>query len=339
MRKGRSVSSAGFCSQCGHQLAQGMRFCTACGHRVASSAGADDRDRASVAEPPEEETLLPRYGTAAGGPTTQDWLPPTDQGRRSPAGQEWRSPGGQEWRSPTGSAPPVQPPQSWQARQAAAPGGTTGRRSRRPLLVAAIAVLVVGAGAGVAFAVLPSHSHGPGDAGRTAGAGATPTTSAPSSSASSAAALPPRERAARALTVLLGLSGTDRAAVTRAVSAVEACSGSLSQDEKTFADARASRQMLLGELASLPDRSALPAAMLRDLAAAWRASGEADQDFAQWTSDEMSHGCSTHYQSDPSFKAATAPDDQATKYKKAFARQWASIAGEYGLPAYQYTQI
>jgi uncharacterized lipoprotein len=79
--------------------------------------------------------------------------------------------------------------------------------------------------------------------------------------------------------------------------------------------------------------------MLQDLTTAWQASGQADQDFAQWTQDEISHGCSTNYQSDASYQATTVPDEQATKYKKAFAAQWAAIANEYGLPLYQYNQI
>ncbi len=79
--------------------------------------------------------------------------------------------------------------------------------------------------------------------------------------------------------------------------------------------------------------------MLRDLTAAWQASGQADQDFANWTHDEISHGCSTNYQSDASYQAATGPDAQATTDKKAFAALWTAIADEYGLPLYQYNQI
>jgi len=79
--------------------------------------------------------------------------------------------------------------------------------------------------------------------------------------------------------------------------------------------------------------------MLQDLTTAWQASGEADEDFAKWTQDEISYGCSTNYQSDASYKAITVPDEQATKYKKAFAAQWTVIANEYGLPLYQYNQI
>jgi hypothetical protein len=79
--------------------------------------------------------------------------------------------------------------------------------------------------------------------------------------------------------------------------------------------------------------------MLQDLTMAWQVSGEADQDFARWTQDEISRGCSTNYQSDANYKAAKTPDNQATAYKKAFVGQWTAIANEYGLPVYQYNQI
>jgi hypothetical protein len=148
-----------------------------------------------------------------------------------------------------------------------------------------------------------------------------------------------RQQAAQALAALLAQSGTDRVAITQAFNAVADCSAGLSQDETIFSNAASSHQALLGKLAGLADRSALPAPMLRDLTAAWQASGQADQDFANWTRDEIAHGCSTNYQSDASYQAATRPDDQATTDKKAFAALWASIAAEYGLPAYQYNQI
>jgi hypothetical protein len=79
--------------------------------------------------------------------------------------------------------------------------------------------------------------------------------------------------------------------------------------------------------------------MLQDLTTAWQASGGADQDFARWTQDEISHGCSPNYQSDASYQATAVPDDQATTYKKAFAALWTAIANRYGLPLYQYNQI
>jgi hypothetical protein len=183
-------------------------------------------------------------------------------------------------------------------------------------------------------------------AGPVSSAASSPALPAAPSSASSAAsspvsspALATRRQAAQALAALLAQSGTDRATVTQAVSAVADCSPGLSQDEAIFSNAASSHQALLGKLAALPDRSALPAPMLQDLSAAWQASGQADQDFARWTQDEISHGCSTNYQSDAGYQAATAPDDQATAEKKAFAALWTAIADEYGLPLYRYNQI
>jgi eukaryotic-like serine/threonine-protein kinase len=161
----------------------------------------------------------------------------------------------------------------------------------------------------------------------------------PARSAVPSPALPPRQEAAQALAALLAQSGTDRAAVTQAVYAVADCVSGLSQDETIFSNAASSHQTLLGDLAALPDRSALPAAMLQDLTTAWQASGQADQDFARWTQDEITQGCSTNYQSDTNYQAAAGPDGQATKDKKAFAALWAAIADEYGLPLYQYNQI
>ena len=171
-------------------------------------------------------------------------------------------------------------------------------------------------------------------------AAAPPPSAVPSPpSAVASPALSPQRQAAQALAALLAQSGTDRAAVTQAVNAVAACSPGLSQDETIFSNAASARQVLLGKLAGLPDRSALPASMLQDLTTAWQASGQADQDFANWTHDEISQGCSTNDQSDASFQAATVPDNQATKDKKAFAALWTVIANQYGLPLYQYNQI
>jgi hypothetical protein len=161
----------------------------------------------------------------------------------------------------------------------------------------------------------------------------------PASSAESSPVAPTRRQTAQTLAALLAQSGTDRAAVTQAVSAVQDCSPGLSQDERVFSDAAASHQDLLGKLAALPGRSALPASMLQDLTMAWQVSGEADRDFARWTQDEISRGCSTNYQSDANYQDAMAPDNQATADKKAFVGQWAAIANEYGLPVYQYNQI
>ena len=163
--------------------------------------------------------------------------------------------------------------------------------------------------------------------------------SSPASAAVSSPAVASRRQAAQDLAGLLAQSGTDRTAITQAFNAVADCSPGLSQDETIFSDAASSHQALLGKLAALPGRSALPAAMLQDLTAAWQASAEADQDFASWTQDEISHGCSTNYRSDANYQATMVPDKQATKDKKAFAALWTAIANEYGLPSYHYNQI
>jgi hypothetical protein len=220
------------------------------------------------------------------------------------------------------------------------------KRSRWPLLAAIIAAVVLGTGTAIALVALPSHHRSASNA-ATAHSGVTarpssPTaapTAAPASSAASSPAPTSREQAAQALSALLAQSGTDRTEVTQAANAVEDCSAGLSQDETTFSQAASARQTQLDKLAALPGRSTLPAPMLQDLTLAWQASGEADQDFVKWTQDEITQGCSTNDQSDDNFQAATAPDDEATKYKKAFAALWTSIATQYNLPAYQYNQI
>jgi eukaryotic-like serine/threonine-protein kinase len=163
--------------------------------------------------------------------------------------------------------------------------------------------------------------------------------SSPVSSAVTSPGVPPRQQAAQALAGLLAQSGTDRAAILQAFDAVAACSAGLSQDETVFSTAASSRQELLGKLATLTDRLALPGAMLQDLTMAWQVSGEADQDFASWTQDEISRGCSTNDRSDANYQAAMVPDKEATAYKKAFVALWTAIANEYGLPLYQYSQI
>src|SRR5579859_2311042 len=181
-------------------------------------------------------------------------------------------------------------------------------------------------------------STGPASSPAPAVASPTPAVSS-SMPAVSSPATASRQQAAQALAALLAQSGTDRVAITQAFNAVADCSAGLSQDETIFSNAASSHQALLGKLAGLAGRSALPTPMLRDLTAAWQASGQADQDFANWTRDEIAHGCSTNYQSDASYQAATGPDARATTDKKAFAALWTAIADEYGLPGYQYNQI
>ena len=331
-----------FCTKCGNEVRPAARFCPVCGSALPepgpeTSPGApghatDPGGAASPSAPAESLPTLPPEAWRSQGDTGRNDLSATGQQTRN-----W-SP------TPTSGAPSVQPPYS----PAAASGWVPPRRFGWPLLAALIAAVVLGAGVAVALVVLPSHPKATNTASKThTGVAATrsspataPTTPAAAASATaSVSALPTLEQAAQALAALLAQSGADRSEVTGAVSAVEDCSADLSQDEAIFSTAESSRQTLLSRLATLPGRSMLPASMLRDLTAAWNASSQADQDFVRWTQDEISGTCSTDDQADANFQASTGPDDQATRYKKAFARQWAPIATEYGLPIYQYNQI
>ena len=161
----------------------------------------------------------------------------------------------------------------------------------------------------------------------------------PAGTASSPAAQPAQGQAAQALAGLLAQSVTDRSSIVAAVKDVSQCGPNLHQDPQTFQDAVTSRQNLLSRLASLPDRSALPAPMLAALTSAWQNSIKADQYYAQWAQDEMSSGCTSNSTSDPNAQAAAGPDTQATTGKKTFVSGWNPIATHYGLPTYQWNQL
>ena len=108
-----------------------------------------------------------------------------------------------------------------------------------------------------------------------------------STSAPSAAAAPSERAAATALASLLGQSVTDRDTIVNAVGAVNQCTSGLSQAPKAFTDGATGRQKLLQQLAHLPGRSTLPAAMLQELTGAWQASATVDTDLGQWAQDEV----------------------------------------------------
>jgi hypothetical protein len=227
-------------------------------------------------------------------------------------------------------------------RPGAGPGEPRTKRARWPLLTAIAAAFVLATGTGIALVGLPFHYQTASDADaaqNSVAADPSLPTAEPASPSASSPAPTSREQAARALSALLAQSGTDRAAVIHAASAVEDCSAGLSQDEATFAQAASGRQALLSKLAALPGRSTLPALTLQELTLAWQASGKVDHDFVMWTRDEIARGCSKDYQSDASFHAALAPDTAANSYKNAFASLWTLIAAQYGLPVYQPTQI
>jgi hypothetical protein len=187
----------------------------------------------------------------------------------------------------------------------------------------------------VVATVVYMASRGGGSASTGATAAATPTASAPASTTGQA-----QRAAAAQLAGLLSQSGTDRADVIRAVGSVRACdnAAALSKDATTFSVAAANRQKLLSRLASLPGRSALPAAMVSDLTAGWQASAQVDTDLAKWATAAASH-CRKGNQNDTNLKASYGPDGQATAGKQAFASLWNPLAKKYALPTYQWEQL
>jgi hypothetical protein len=151
--------------------------------------------------------------------------------------------------------------------------------------------------------------------------------------------LPTEQVAAQSLSRLLAQSASDRTAINNAFNDVNACRSGLARDAQAFRQAAASRKRLMSQLATLQDRSVLPAQMLQDLSGAWQASYQADQDYANWADDENSEGCTSNDTSDSYYQAATEPDDQATTDKEAFVSAWNTIAGRYGLTTYQQDQL
>ena len=207
-------------------------------------------------------------------------------------------------------------------RPAPAPGGP--RRSRRPLVPVIVAAALVAVVAGIV--IFRAHS------GSTAASGTTGTT--PPASSQEA-----RRQAAVRLSGLLAQSVTDRAAVIDAATDVRGCGPSLGQDARTFARAASSRQHLLSRLGNLPDRSLLPAVMLRDLTGAWQASAQVDTDLARWAEGTVARGCHRNSRSDAGLRASYAPEGQAIAGKQAFASLWNPVARRYGLTTYQPNQL
>jgi hypothetical protein len=203
--------------------------------------------------------------------------------------------------------------------QAPASGGP--RRPRRPLVPVIVAAALLALVAGIV--IFRPH------AGSTAAAG-----TAPSPSSQDA-----RRQAAVRLSGLLAQSVTDRAAVTNAAEDVRGCGPSLHQDARTFTRAASSRQHLLSRLASLPGRSELPPALLRNLTTAWQASAQVDTDLARWAADTMARHCHHNSRSDAGLRASFVPESQATVGKHAFARLWNPVARGYGLTTYQPSQL
>jgi hypothetical protein len=242
------------------------------------------------------------------------------------------------------------------------PGPAGGRQPRWPVVAGIIlAAALLGGGAGGYILIAHPFSHTPSTANNVANSSQLPATSpsggqAPASTgpASPAAApagpatpaatptpapTPAQQQAATALAGLLTQSVSDRSAINQAYNDVSGCGPLLGQDQQTFQQAASSRQSLITQLSSLPGAQSLPAAMLSDLTGAWQASGQVDQDYAQWADDENSQGCANQDYSNSSYAAAVSPNEEATSDKTAFVALWNPIAEKYGLTTYSQGAI
>lgn len=223
------------------------------------------------------------------------------------------------------------------------PAGVPDKRKRGgPWLVVAIVavVVVLGLAGGLIFVLAsghPSHSNASASSAGTQRAQRTPIVTTTTITITTTT-VPVEQQAAEALAGLLAQSVADRSAINAASDDVAAC-GNLSQDEQTFNNAATSRQNLISSLASLSNASALSASMIQSLNAAWQASEEVDQDYANWAADEESNGCTPNDTSDENYQAAEGPNQTATQNKTAFATAWDPIATTYNLPTYQWNQL
>jgi hypothetical protein len=292
---------------CGHESQPGVPYCTVCG----AARPEPDAAPASAPGPP------PRWGSPEFYAQTASVYQPTPARPAAPGELALYQP----------PVPPQSPPQAPPRAPRPRPG-----RPRLPVVLIGLATFL--AAAGVAAAVMliahPLHRGTP-----AALASSAPPTGTPSSSAAQTT----QAQAAQGLAALLAQSVTDRSSIVAAANDISQCGPNLRQDPQTFQTAVTSRQNLLGQLASLPGRSALPAAMLSDLTSAWQNSIKADQDYARWAQDEVSKGCTANNGSDPNAQAATGPDTQATIDKKAFVSGWNPIATRYELSTYQWNQL
>ena len=216
-------------------------------------------------------------------------------------------------------------------------------RERNKTLIAVIVGAVCVLALAVALVlVLTGKSNPVHTAGATTGAStatSTTLTTTPTTTTPPPTTVPPEETAAKALSVLLSQSVSDRSAINAATNDVTSCGPTLSRDAGTFQTASASRQTLLSQLSSLQDSSSLPPQLLQTLGQAWEASQEVDNDYANWASDEDQGGCRYNDTSNSYYAAANTPNQQATLYKTGFSNQWNPIASQYGLATYQWTQL
>jgi hypothetical protein len=336
-----------WCGRCGTELRSGARFCSTCGQRVINEEPAPLTGLDALFAAP---TPAPEQPSAAAVSVERDdwshWY--ADTAPRSP----FQPPANQQPadQQPADQRPSPSPSPFYPQPRPGGPGGPGGssgreRRSRAPLLWSVLSVAVVAAVVVFLFLLHPFNHHATvndaaNSTGTTAPASAAATSSPAASAARSASSAAVTEhQAASTVAGMLASSVADRTAIDDAYNDVDSCGPNLDGDAAVFTRAANSRRAMLASLASMPGRSALPPALLSDLANAWQASLSADQDLATWASDEAAKRCVPDDTSDPGYQATATPDNEANQAKTAFVAQWNPIASSYGLTTYQQDQL
>ena len=278
---------------CGHPVPPGSWFCPVCGQPAAGSAAPSQPSTAPLpVVPASPQSTFSAPVAPAAAPLAQPDPPPWESWyapRRPPPPPP--SPARSRGRHRTvcnrpadpdtarvdglGPAPPDDVPATMLGglRLASAPGGP--RRPRRPLVPVIVAAALVAVVAGIV--IFRGHSGG-----------------------TAAAA-----HGHHAVCLVAGRAAAGRGTSVRAAGAERhrpcrrhRCGHGRARLRPVPAPGRAdlrhsasSRQRLLSRLGSLPGRSLLPAAMLRDLTSAWQASAEVDTDLARWAQDMVARDC------------------------------------------------
>ncbi|GAA4687415.1 hypothetical protein GCM10023347_48770 [Streptomyces chumphonensis] len=211
------------------------------------------------------------------------------------------------------------------------PYGTEGRRRNPLLVVAAAALVIVAAGLAVGVALSGGDEEPVEEPGRSAAPSAEPEEPAGDTAAEQA----------RALDALLADSNNSRDAVISSVENIKECT-KLGKAAEDLRDAAGQRNDLVDRLDEL-DLDRLPdhEALTEQLTAAWKASAEADDHYAQWADDVAgSGGCpGGEARTTEALGAGNRSSGEATAAKKEAAALWNPIAREHGLSERQPTQL
>ncbi|MFC5073567.1 hypothetical protein ACFPN0_18755 [Kitasatospora cinereorecta] len=218
-----------------------------------------------------------------------------------------------------------------------------------PRMPTKLVLMAVGGGVAVAALVLAASflfaSSDTDDSAPASGASSPP---APAATGSVAGQAPERTEApatgedqAAAVDALLEKSKSDRSTVLAAVGKVEACASAASvvSAGEALEAAAARRDDLIARLDGLAlDEISSGQEAAHSLRVAWKHSADADRAFAAWADDAA--GCTPgRVARGPSHTRAADSSALATAAKEEFLLVWAGIAGRYGLPTRDATQI